>query len=408
MKAKIFTLAAMTLCLAACSQKETDHRFSNVIYFSGSSSVADIRVAETDAALSRQFSIQMALPESKDVKVRVDVDPSALETYRAAHADAAAQLLPEANYSLSTLEVELAGGFVTSSPVTVSFTGANALPDLKTHYVLPLRISSADVDVLGSGSIFYYVLSKASLVNVVADLTDNRAWPYFDDQPTFKDMTTFTMEALVNATPFTRTGSDGNKIEHPLATVMGIEDRFLIRVGDTLIPENQIQIAVAQKDGEGSVKRAHISNAAMQIKAGRWYHIAVSFDNGKMVVYLNGVKVGEGDASEIGVTSVDFSTVHSEEDDGKPRCFWVGYSYDKWRYWNGRICECRIWNRVLSESEINAPKHFYQVDPSSDGLVAYWKFDEGEGSVIKDHSPLGNDLTSQLPPSWYPVSLPEE
>ena len=50
------------------------------------------------------------------------------------------------------------------------------------------------------------------------------------------------------------------------------------------------------------------------------------------------------------------------------------------------MSEVRIWNKALTSSEINAENHFYQVDPASAGLVAYWKFNEGQGHVVKDHT----------------------
>ena len=76
------------------------------------------------------------------------------------------------------------------------------------------------------------------------------------------------------------------------------------------------------------------------------------------------------------------------------------------RYLDGKIAEVRIWNKTLSADEINAPTHFYTVDPASDGLVAYWKFDEGAGNKIKDYSVNGNDLTVDSVPGWTKVSLP--
>lgn len=401
-------LAALAILSSACTRDDDAHRFGNVIYFAGAGRVADVRVAEDDASLSRNLSVEMAIPESRDISVSLKVDPGKLERYRSEFEDPGAVLLPEANFALSSEKLVLSSGSVSSLPVNIVFNGVNSLPDLATHYVLPLTISSADVSVLGSASTLYYVLSKASLVNVVADITDNRCWPEWKDPEPFRDMPAFTMEALVNATTFKRNDDKGNKIASPLATVMGIEDRFLIRVGDTMIPDNQIQVAYAQQDGEGSTKRGNVSNSAMQIKPGQWYHIAVTFENGAISVYVNGKLLGSGDSSEIGVTTVDFSTEHSEEDEGKPRCFWIGYSYDSMRYWNGRICEARIWNRALSGGEINAVNHFYQVDPDSAGLIAYWKFDDGEGAVVKDYSPLGNNLFSQLPLSWYSAALPEE
>jgi hypothetical protein len=71
------------------------------------------------------------------------------------------------------------------------------------------------------------------------------------------------------------------------------------------------------------------------------------------------------------------------------------------------MSEVRIWNRCLSEDEINADAHFYTVDPNSEGLAAYWKMDDGAGTIIKDYSPNGNDLTLEKATTWPKVSLPE-
>lgn len=51
--------------------------------------------------------------------------------------------------------------------------------------------------------------------------------------------------------------------------------------------------------------------------------------------------------------------------------------------------------------------HFYTVDPASDGLLSYWKFDDGAGQVAKDYTANGYDLTIEDEPTWVPVSLPE-
>lgn len=398
----------VVMVAAAVSCSRSDGSFANVAYFSSSSSVSEIRVADEDNLITRELSVRLAKPQDDDVSVAFRIDGTLLERYREIYDDESATLLPSSAYELTSSEVSISEGAVESLPVQLLIKGANSLPNLKGHYVLPISLTSSDVDILGSGGTLYVMLSKASLVNVAADLTQNRAWPSWKDPSQFKDLATFTMEALVNATTFKRNDDDGNRIASPLASVMGIEDRFLIRVGDTLIPDNQIQVAWAQQDGEGATQRGSLSNAAMQLKAGVWYHIAVTFSSGEIKAYLNGAPVGSANSSDIGVTTVDFSTEHSEEDDGKPRCFWVGYSYDKYRYWNGMLSEVRLWNRALSEEEINSDKHFYRVDPASEGLIAYWKFDDGTGSTVKDYSSLGNDLTSQLPLSWYSVSLPQE
>jgi hypothetical protein len=121
-------------------------------------------------------------------------------------------------------------------------------------------------------------------------------------------------------------------------------------------------------------------------------------------VYLDGAEKCSGN---VGTSSVNFGVAHSDESDGKPRCFWIGYSYASDRYFDGQISEVRIWNKALTPEEINAPDHFYQVAAASDGLVAYWKFDEGAGKTIKDQTSYGNDLTVEKELKWVNVSLPE-
>ena len=51
--------------------------------------------------------------------------------------------------------------------------------------------------------------------------------------------------------------------------------------------------------------------------------------------------------------------------------------------------------------------HVYEVDPASEGLVAYWKFDEGTGDTIRDQTGNGNNGTADSPLKWTEVSLPE-
>ena len=47
------------------------------------------------------------------------------------------------------------------------------------------------------------------------------------------------------------------------------------------------------------------------------------------------------------------------------------------------------------------------VPADSEGLLAYWKFNDGAGSVVKDHTSYGNDLTVEAAPEWKAVTLPE-
>ena len=70
------------------------------------------------------------------------------------------------------------------------------------------------------------------------------------------------------------------------------------------------------------------------------------------------------------------------------------------------MSELRIWNYARSKDEIAENPYF--VDPASQGLVAYWKFDEGSGALVKDYSVNGNNAVANGVLKWTQVSLPEK
>lgn len=411
---KIITYSLLVFLVAAagCSR---DDSFENKLFINADNLKNEVRVATDEGVttLTRSISVAVAQPLAQDLQVSLVKSSELLDTYRMAYYDSDAELLPDANCDLSGLQAVIRTGDVSSTGVDLTFTGLDKLDYSKT-YVLPVSIESDGINILTRARTMYYVVKKASLVNYVADLSTNRAWPVWDDFAAVQNLETFTMEALINCHAFNN--------ESSIETVMGVEDHFLIRIGDVTIPTNQIQIACAVKDEEGgSTYRADVTDASLQLKADRWYHIATTFDKGVIKVYLDGRLRAEGDVSviankpgsdgqlvDVPFTSVNFGAAHSDESDGKPRCFWVGYSYDSNRYLDGMIAEARVWNRVLSADEINAPNHFYKLYASDmdASLLAYWKFSDGTGKAVKDYSQYGNDLTGDHDLLWYSVSLP--
>ena len=397
-------------CIAAIACSKQGENFENKVFIQANSYKNEVKVATDEGVkeLSKEISVAVAKPMSEDIKVIFKKSSDLLETYRNAYYDSKAELLPDANCDLSGVEAVIRKGDVASDKVNIKFTGLDKL-DYTKNYVLPVSIEAGNASVLSRAKTMYFVVKEASLVNFVADMKSNRAWPIWDGFEKVKDLEAFTMECLVNCHGF----STKNKI----LTIMGIEDHFLIRIGDTTIPENQIQIACAVKDAEGTTHRRSVSTAAMQLKREHWYHIAVTFNKGIIKVYIDGKLRGEGDLSTIAsppgkgpipFKKVNFSAPHSDESDGKPRCFWVGYSYDDKRSLNGMIAEARVWNRILEIEEINKPNHFYKLYPSdiNESLVAYWKFDEGTGKLIRDHSIYGKNLTADHDLVWHSVDLP--
>lgn len=416
MKSYYKTMFILLSAVALLSCDRQNDSFENKLYIDAVNLRNEVRVA-TDEGVSelvRSIKVAMAQPVSQDINVTLKRSDSLFDTYRQAYYHEDAVLLPEEYCNLSDLNAVVRAGDVSSEDIDVVFTNLDKL-DYSKQYVLPVTISADGISVLERARTMYFVIKEASLVNYVAEMKDNRAWPIWDNWEKVSYLEQFTMECLINCHGFNNSSD--------ILTVMGVEDHFLIRIGDVTIPTNQIQIALAYKDVEGgSTNRADVTDASLQLRTDRWYHLAVTFNKGFVQVYLDGRLKVEADRSVIGsrpntetgeleniiFENVNFAAPHSDESDGKPRCFWVGYSYDSNRSLDGMIAEARLWNRVLTKEEINAPNHFYKLYDSEidESLLAYWKFNEGAGKVVKDYSLYGKDLEAEHQLIWYPVELP--
>ncbi|MEM6722286.1 MAG: BspA family leucine-rich repeat surface protein, partial [Bacteroidota bacterium] len=115
---------------------------------------------------------------------------------------------------------------------------------------------------------------------------------------------------------------------------------------------------------------AFVSNTSIPLNT--WTHVAVSYStvNSEAKLYINGVL----DITATNVT-VDTNGVGAS----------IGYNNGD-DVFNGAIDEVRIWNRVLSEDEIDANKTSC-LTGNETGLHAYYNFNEGSGTTANDLSP---------------------
>lgn len=377
----ITVLAVFSIVLVSC--QDDYENYENKLFISASNYTKEILFKAGDSNIEMGISVAIAKPEEHDIKVTMIPAPDLLSTYRLTYYDESAILLPEEHYSMPETSITIQSGSIASPELPIEFINTGEL-DINTTYVLPVTIKSVEgIDVLQSAKTYYYVFRGASLINVVCNISRNRAYPDFNNDPKFNNLTENTMEILFKA----------NSFPNELNTLMGIESNYLLRIGDSDIPNNQLQLAATKS----------CTNADLQLESNKWYHVAVTFDKGSVKIYINGVEKYSGSA---GKSSVSLGAKHTNEDDGS-RCFWVGYSYTHDRFFDGVVSEVRIWNRALTAEEIQATNHFYAVDPESEGLISYWKFDEGLGTVAKDYSVSGYDLTIENNPKWETVSLPQ-
>lgn len=376
---QLYLASALLASTAFISCQNDNESFENKAYINANSKVGSILIKGSVTTDSRTIQAAIAQPATQDITITYRVAPSLVDTYNAAFYDNAI-VLPENHYELPQPQAYITAGSVRSTEVIVYFKDINLL-DREKVYVLPITIDNANIGVLESARTTYYVLKGAALINVVADIESNYLHIDTWAKPAaVNDLSQITMEALIRARNYDR----------QISTIMGIEGKFLIRLGDAGFPSNQIQVACSSNFPSADSNKGLPTN--------EWVHIAVTYDssNGEMKIYVNG-KVQSERSKSIGKINLAVN--------GKDG-FYIGRSYADDRFLAGEISECRIWNVVRTKEEIaNNP---YEVAPNTEGLVAYWKCNEGGGNVVKDHTENGNNLTAKSGTTlkWTPVSLP--
>lgn len=377
------TAAAVVVSFAGCGvNDESEHHFDNKLYINTSTSTEEIlfKAASEEVTESRELTIATALPVDNAVSGRFVYEPELAEKYNMSYGQKA-EALPVEMVVIDEPEATIVSGSVESAPVSIQFKGTEQL-SRENIYVAPVHlVDIRGIDALGSKTVVYYVFRGASLINVVADIAEN----YFPIKwsSSVSGLKSITIEALIRVRDF---GTVGGKKGEAMSTLFGIEGSFLVRIGDAGFPQNQIQLV----NPNGNFPAG---DSSLGLPANEWVHVAVVWDatTGDRIIYHNGKEMAHDNnaSGSVNLTS---------------NCY-IGYAWNDQRWLEGDISELRVWSVQRSQEEISA--HIYEVDPASEGLIAYWKFNEGAGNEITDQTGHGNDITANSDLKWTNVSLPE-
>ena len=374
----LFLLAAVAF--TGCKNEDpAEHHFDNKLYISSAQLTDDLLIRDDIVSDSRTISARLALPAKEDVTVTFEARPDLAARYNMVYGDNAVGL-PAEYFSIPEKVISIGKGNVTGNDIVVNFTNTNELNgDLR--YVLPVTVADIQgISLLESTRTVYFVFKGAALINVVADISEMYFPVNWSSSVNVSGLKTITVEALVRSSDWE--AGRGNA----LSSVFGIEGNFLIRIGDADRPRNQLQLVNPNGNWPSP-------NAAPGLPVNEWIHIAVVWDAtpGERIYYQNGEVVASDNAAS-GSVSLNSG------------CY-VGKSYDDSRWLPGEISELRIWNIQRTQEQIASS--MYTVDPTTPGLLAYWKFNEGSGNVINDATGNGTNLTGEGTPTWVNVELPE-
>lgn len=399
----IIRIAVLAL-LVSCNRFEpVDHVFDNCAYLdvSATSQTQAATFGNRVGSLEKHLCVALSYPSDKDVKATISVDASLTDAFNHRYGTDY-QLLPDAYLDFSPVSVTIEAGKVNSEKVSIGFknlmgqgedqTGAM---EMDKTYLLPVRLSSEDISTMDGSSVAYYLVKRSSAITVAAQLTDN--WIEFPlmDTPgevsdAYNGLTALTYEALVNVDRFDLDNKDG---VCNISTVMGVEQYLLLRIGDANFERQCLQF---DGSGNGSQfgKLPSKSDPAKKLYSGSWYHVACTYDQNERVarIYVNAKLIDEVKEAGVAGPTADNKITLAMRALGMPEAyqFFIGKSYNDFRPLQGKIAEARVWRVARTGDEIW--KNMYRIENPKDqkDLIGYWKFNDGEGNVVKDYSWVGN------------------
>ena len=432
MKRYLITFFVLLGALTACERYDADdHKFGNVVYLNVSQTSPVQLATFSNNRATYDCTLQAALtyPAGQDVRVSLEVDPSLVAAYNARYGTQW-PMLDAKYYTLSSETATIAAGRTVSDPVTLQLRElmgegeeqTGALP-LDETYLVPIRISGASIDVLGGSDVAYYVVKRSSAITVAAQLGEGN-WinfptldKYGENSKAWNGLTAMTYEALIYIDEFATTDAEDMPVS--ISSVMGVEQYLLLRIGDTNFERQQLQF-----DGSGSGSQFGKfpgKDATKNLEAGRWYHVACTYDQAARTVriYVDGQLQSEESGVGIATQSEDnrinlamralydyYLNNPTEENEKKyggfvdAYQFFIGKSYDEKRPLNGKIAEARVWSVARTPEQIW--ENMYNVENPADDptLLGYWKFNEGAGNTVRDYSMYGNDGVAESDITW--------
>jgi len=156
-----------------------------------------------------------------------------------------------------------------------------------------------------------------------------------------------------------------------------------------LFLENGNEPAFSIVDDSGT---PHTASSGFSLETGKWYHLAGTFDNNAVKIYINGFEYTDGTVtpgavgirdtgSQVGI-GLNITGLTDVDGDLYP---------SEW-FFHGAIDEVRIWDTARTEANIRDT--MCQKLAGTEGtLIGYWRLDEAYGLTCVDDSPNDNDGT---------------
>ncbi|PAW92733.1 hypothetical protein CKK33_04165 [Mucilaginibacter sp. MD40] len=363
----VLLVAALLTIIVGCKKAMEYH---DVILITGTESGKLVPFTVEKAPAAYAVTATATGKVSQDVVISFAVDTNLVSAYNA-EVSGKYFAAPAGSYQLLANTATIKAGTNVSDPVMVKVLSLDNFVTGRT-YIIPVTIknTTGSDGVLEASRTVYLKISRVLDFNSI-NISNPSFYAQYNFPKPYSNLNQFTYEIKCYINSF----HDGiNRLCN-----WGPADQAypnLLRFGEFGSDTNQLQWVAAG----GSV----FSQTRFATKT--WYTVSCVFDGSKYQMYVNGKLDSQFDGSpkafELGALELGMS--------------YAGYQYSQ--SIDARISEIKVWNKALSRTDIS--NGLCGVDPKSDGLIAYWKMNEGSGNVFYDRTGNGRDMTWPSQAVW--------
>ena len=379
-KFNIAAIAALAIMALSCNTEGDKFQYGKeVIFMAGTEENPVVKLAvEDDPPASYSVVVSATGLVEKDVTVSLKVcDTVALNAYNKSHNSAYVVVDPSC-VSVPSETVTIPAGSASSDAYAVTITDFSFMKN-GVKYMIPVTISGAsgtDMEIMESSRTIYIRLARTISFS---SLSMNNTGMYSEYE--FPDdkgvaLTTYTYEVKCYPTNLKTDAEEQicrlcnfTNPEDPKKKPAGFGGQNMLRFNENGRPWRSLQI-VTPSGGDYTTTTIFDIN--------QWYMLSMVYDGSTYQLYIN----GEPDGTTL---TSDEATYFQRIELGMS---WT--SYPSKQNFSGRICEMRVWNYARTKTQIQ--ESLCGTDPSSEGLIAYWKFNQNSGTTFTDETGHGYDM----------------
>ncbi|MDR2362680.1 MAG: DUF1735 and LamG domain-containing protein [Prevotellaceae bacterium] len=368
--------AALTICSISCKDEA---EYPDVILITGTEENNTVSLA-VEGPTSMGLTVTATDLVPTDTRVTLKINPELVaELNRQTGRNYV--MLPEGMYRLSSDAVTIRAGQYVSDQTELFITSVDDFEE-GANYCVPVSITGSDgaMPILEASRTIFIAIRKTIITQAV-NLGKNTYFtvPSFLANPDVQGLSQLTMECRVLANSF--------HASNPyISSIIGIEEKFLLRFGDVSIARDEIMLAGGEVT-VGITKGKYQLAAPDKFVVGRWYHVAAVYTGFAMNLYIDGRLAASTDAAQ-GIIDMSWDWAGG---------FHIGYSADG-RMLDGYVSEARLWSKALTTSQLQ--ENLCAVDPTSDGLIAYWRFNSAEDRNVLDLTGHGHTAVANRNITW--------